>query len=248
MTCPEPLPGPPSAVIGMAASVLYTMLMLMVVLPAFTPKKGAKKKQPPLFGGFRDYLDTACRSGWSWGFWLMYEVFCLGTLVFGHNCMTQCVHEGGSLLNENPVTIFDLSFGFSPREAFDMIKNYGEKGRVWYLWLALWDYCPYMLGYIMLTSMLGAWAASKTLRPGSTLWFFLPLIGVGGWLLDCIENFCYMTMVSRYPEEDHSLALVLRACTLGKWLSCVVLLGGSVAVFFVGKKPAVKEPSKRQTR
>lgn len=132
-----------------------------------------------------------------------------------------------SLATHTPLKIFDLRFGFSPDEAYELLDGLGEAGRAQYRLLEVtldlvypWVYAGF---FVWLISLLyrQVFAAGAALR----LINLLPLLVL---VMDYLENAGIVQLINRFPERAEGLVWWVSVFNQIKWVAFFVVVGMTV--------------------
>ena len=97
--------------------------------------------------------------------------------------------------------LLDMSFGFSPEQAYEMVSNYGVEGRRYYHTIQLVDLAFPVSYTLLLVSLIGYLAKRRNrdrlLAWPVPRWIFLPLLASG---CDLLENAGIFAMLRIYPD------------------------------------------------
>ena len=120
----------------------------------------------------------------------------------------------------NAETIFDLSFYYTPEQAYQKLISYGLEGRRLIPVFSLIDYA-YIFIYVTTYYLLLQKLIARSGFPYSKF-IFLPFI-VGA--LDLFENISYTVMLRAFPTPSPLIAQFTTVVTMTKWV-----LAGVIAI------------------
>ena len=138
--------------------------------------------------------------------------------------------------------ILDMQSSYSPEKAYEIVENYGEKGRSYYLYIQFLDIL-FPLAYAFCFALLINYFYSHAF-PNKNLLRVLTNLPLFAGIFDMLENTGIFLMLHTYPEPFTRIAMYTTTMTLIKTilfsLSLLLLLIGVVS-FFIRKKPGRKE-------
>jgi len=138
--------------------------------------------------------------------------------------------------------IFDMQSSYSPERAYEIVENYGEKGRAYYSYIQLLDIL-FPLAYAFCFALLIHYFYSHAFPNTRLLQVFTNLPLVTG-IVDMLENTGIFLMLHTYPRSFTKIAIYTSTMTLAKGvlfnLSLLLLLIGLVS-FLIRKKSGRKE-------
>lgn len=135
----------------------------------------------------------------------------------------------------------DLMLFATPDQIFDMIKKYGEFGRLFYRNVELTVDIIYPIVYLFAFGLLISWLFQRGFSPGSRMMKF-NVMPLGAWFFDLLENLNIVTMLSMYPAKPAALAWLLMLLTFIKWSFAVA----SILLILIGLVMAIKNGFKQQ--
>lgn len=123
----------------------------------------------------------------------------------------------------------DLSIFYTPDELYRMAEAYGEAGRQAFIQVRLTFDVVWPLIYLLFLSTSISWLLLNSLPPDSRFLRvnLLPLLAT---LLDYLENFSNILIMSRYPMHTIIIEWLAPIFTLLKWM----MVGASFVVLFLG--------------
>ncbi len=142
------------------------------------------------------------------GLFLFLEVFFAGFLL--PRCEKWIIPAGAK------ARILDLSFGFTPDQAYQSLEAYGEVGRQRYLLVESLADTAYPLVYTGLFILI----LSTLLRgifPESSRWSLLNLWPLVAMLADYAENAGIISMLANYPNRLAGAAVWASSAGMCKW-------------------------------
>lgn len=156
---------------------------------------------------------------WHWALALFLLTFCFSGLVF------PWVAEQIDARAGQDVTALDITPGFSPDEAYQVLESMGEEGRAFYQIVELTLDVVYPLAYGLFTvALLGL--LLQRLFPGLAAWRRLAALGFLGALFDLLENCGIAIYISIFPGRADGLATLISVSGVLKF----ALIGLSFAV------------------
>jgi hypothetical protein len=122
----------------------------------------------------------------------------------------------------------DLRFGYSPEEAYAVMRAYGPEGRRAYMWIELTADVVYPAAYTLFLALCLTYLAERA-GPASGLTRRATLLPFAVLAADYAENAAIVTMLARYPERADSIARVGGVITAIKWLLFVATFAALAA-------------------
>lgn len=124
----------------------------------------------------------------------------------------------------NSVMPLDLTFLYTPAQAFETLESYGEAGRSVYLKIELTADIIYPIIYTLFFGLLLSWLFQRAFKPDSKMqkWNVMP---VGAWFFDLLENVGVVSMLTMYPSKPDVLAWLAMLFGLLKWAFFLVTMG-----------------------
>jgi hypothetical protein len=130
----------------------------------------------------------------------------------------------------------DMRSSYTPQEAYQLIRSYGEEGRHYYALIEVTLDLVYPILWALLFSLLTIYLFRRAFPPNS-FWQNLPLLGPIVMLVDYLENASIITMLLSYPRRLEFLAQVANIFTGTKsvlsWLQLILIVIGLLG--WVGK-------------
>ncbi len=157
---------------------------------------------------------------WPWALALFLLTFCFSGLVF------PWVAEQIDARAGQDVTALDITPGFSPDEAYQVLEAMGEEGRAFYQKVELTLDVVYPVTYGLFTVVLLG-LLLRSLFPGLLAWRKLAALGFLGAAFDLIENFGIAAYISIFPERADGLAWVISVAGVLKF--ALIGLGFAIA-------------------
>ncbi|MBK9272338.1 MAG: hypothetical protein IPM48_12155 [Saprospiraceae bacterium] len=117
------------------------------------------------------------------------------------------------------VGVIDLTFGYSPQRALDMVAAYGDEGRAFYARTEYTADLVYPLVYAFLFSIVFVLLYRNSAQPWMILLPFLTL------LLDYSENVFIVSLLTNYPLQSMQSAIFCEIFKLLKWVCFVFIIG-----------------------
>lgn len=121
----------------------------------------------------------------------------------------------------NGIGTLDMKFSYSPREAYDVIKNLGALGRQFYIKWLLMDFLV-SLSTMLLFSILITYFLKK-LSIGEKIQKINLLPYIRG-AFDYLENCFILIMLFNYPKEFMVAASIANLMTIIKWVLYIISL------------------------
>jgi len=134
----------------------------------------------------------------------------------------------------------DMMLTYAPSSIHQKLALFGPDGRLAYrIFLTHVDSIfPAVYGVFFLTSTAFALARAFPDRPAL---HNLSLLTLGTTLFDYAENFCFLRMLSRYPQELFTLERIANLFTLIKWafafFSAALVIFAVLALLFRLRRP-----------
>lgn len=122
----------------------------------------------------------------------------------------------------------DLRFTYTPAEVFAMVAAYGEAGRAFYRMIELTADIAYPITYTLFFGTILT-AALRRAFPATSWVQQIPLIGWLTLLVDFAENSGIVVMLTQFPAQNETIALVTSMFTTTKW----VLFGTTVVSLLI---------------
>ncbi len=146
---------------------------------------------------------------------IVYLVFPL--LIFPLSEKLQHHYSGRS------VRPLDLEFGFSPKSAFNRVKEYGERGRKLYAISALTVDIAYPVVYSTFLAMLIIFFQKKSHTENKYPFqpAYLPFVAAS---FDFLENIGIVILLLSYPSKWRRAALFTSAANMIKWSSVALTI------------------------
>ncbi|MEQ1510661.1 MAG: hypothetical protein ABL909_09720 [Sphingopyxis sp.] len=122
---------------------------------------------------------------------------------------------GAEVMNTPGAGPLDLMFAYSPAEAFATIGAFSDAGRSAYRLFLLSADVAYPISYLLFF----AWSIAllqRSTRWAAAHWPLVPPLALFGF--DMAENAGIVTMLSLYPEQPWTIALITSICTTLKWI------------------------------
>lgn len=121
----------------------------------------------------------------------------------------------------------DTTFGFSPQKTLQMVEDYGESGRAYYMMVELTIDLAYPVVYSLLLAVAITMIYRKLLqRPVN----YLNLLPFAILAFDYLENITIILLLRHYPDQSVAMATLCELFKLIKWL----LFGLVLFVIFFG--------------
>jgi len=119
-----------------------------------------------------------------------------------------------------PVAVIDLTFGFNPQKTLIMVTAYGDAARSYYAWTEMTTDIVYPIVYAFLFGII----LTLLYRERSYSWVnLLPFICL---LLDYLENINIFILLTTFPQQSLTIAILCEIFKLLKWLTfgAIILL------------------------
>ena len=113
----------------------------------------------------------------------------------------------------------DLTIGFDPAQTLAMVADYGPAARAFYTRTELTTDLIYPIVYSLLFSVI----LSMLFRHRPNRW--VALLPFGTLLFDYLENAAIVTLLTSYPAQSVTVAVLCEVFKLAKWLSLGVIIG-----------------------
>lgn len=121
-----------------------------------------------------------------------------------------------------PVGVIDLTIGYNPARTLRMIADYGPAARTYYAYTELTLDVIYPLVYSLLFAIILTLIVRDNTR-GLFRWAVrLPLASL---LFNYLENGAIVGLLTTYPVQSSTLAVLCEVAKLNKWLSIVLIAG-----------------------
>ena len=127
-----------------------------------------------------------------------------------------------------------MYFGYTPTRAYQVMKEYGEKGRRAYTFLLLTTdlVFPFLYGsFLFLSIRMVARRAAIAVARGN----WLAVCGLAAASFDYLENFSFLILMKKYPGQSTVVARLASLCTVTKFLfsgvSLIILAVLGVYIF-----------------
>jgi hypothetical protein len=115
-----------------------------------------------------------------------------------------------------PVGPIDLTVGFNPTRTLQMVADYGPEARAYYARTELTTDLIYPIVYsFLLAVILTMLFRNKPYKPFGWV-TLLPFVSL---IFDYLENATIVTMLTSYPAQSPTLAVLCEVAKLLKWLS-----------------------------
>lgn len=135
----------------------------------------------------------------------------------------------GKFDSTNTIGVIDLKFGFTPDEAYNMLKAYGEEGRKYYFFAESIIDIIYPLIYTCTNVLLLSYVFKKGFASNSFIQQLniFPILATIG---DFMENAGIISMLNAFPERADSAASFASNAGIFKWIA----FGTTIALLLVG--------------
>ena len=121
----------------------------------------------------------------------------------------------------------DSTFGFSPQKTLQMVEEYGESARAYYMMVELTIDLAYPVVYSLLLAVTITIIYLRLLeRPVN----YLNLLPFAILVFDYLENITIILLLRHYPEQSVAMATLCELFKLIKWL----LFGLVLFIIFYG--------------
>ena len=123
-------------------------------------------------------------------------------------------------LTGKSVGIIDLTFGFNPQKTLMMVAEYGDAARSYYAWTEMTTDMVYPFVYAFLFGVI------LTLLYRESPYAWVSLVPFICLLLDYLENINIVILLTTYPRQSITIAILAEIFKLMKWLAfgSVILL------------------------
>jgi hypothetical protein len=127
-----------------------------------------------------------------------------------------------------PVGIIDLTFGFNPDKTLQMVHDYGDAARAYYARVETTIDVAYPVVYTLLMGII------LSLLYRNTSYSWVNTIPFACMAFDLLENVTIVLLLTSYPQQSSTVAVLCEIFKLLKWLSfgAAILL----VVFGVGAR------------
>lgn len=116
------------------------------------------------------------------------------------------------------VGVIDLTFGFDPQRALQMVADYGDEARAYYAKIEMTIDVVYPVVYAFLFGTI----LSLLYRHTQYKWVnAIPFVTM---LADFIENINIVMLLKNFPEQSVNIAAMLEVIKLFKWISFGVIM------------------------
>ncbi|WP_460470684.1 hypothetical protein [Emticicia fontis] len=129
----------------------------------------------------------------------------------------------------NTLGVLDLKFGFTPDEAYNMLKAYGEEGRKYYFFAEAVIDIVYPIIYTITNVLLLSYVFKKGF-PANSFIQQLNIFPILATIGDFAENAGIIAMLNAFPERADNAASFASNAGMFKWIA----FGTSIALFLIG--------------
>ena len=116
------------------------------------------------------------------------------------------------------VGVIDLTFGFDPQRSLQMVADYGDQARAYYVNTEMTADVVYPVVYAFLFGLL------LSLLYRNTQYKWVNTIPFVTMLADFGENINIIMLLKNYPEQSANVAAMLEVIKLFKWITFGVIL------------------------
>ncbi len=128
----------------------------------------------------------------------------------------------------------DLKFGYTPKEAFDILNKLGNKGRNVYMMSEMLIDCPYAVAYSFVYALV---IAALFKKPNSNKLKYLILFPFFIGLFDMLENSFIILSVIFFTGKYDPLIYIASGFTILKWsfafITFLIVLAGLINLLFI---------------
>jgi len=116
------------------------------------------------------------------------------------------------------VGIIDLTFGFDPHKTLQMVQDYGDSARAYYARIEMTTDVVYPIVYTLLFGII----LSLLYRYTSYSW--LNTAPLACLVFDLLENVTIVILLSTFPQQSSTVAILCEIFKLLKWVSFAVVI------------------------
>ncbi|MFO8067257.1 MAG: hypothetical protein R6U11_06720 [Bacteroidales bacterium] len=142
--------------------------------------------------------------------------------------------------------ILDLTFGFAPQSAYEILSSYSNNELSAYRNMLLYADLIYPFVYSLLLSFGISLNIKKIIRPGSKLQY-LNLLPALPLFFDLLENTSSLIMIRMLPEESITAAYICSVAGVLKWITislCIFIVLLVVILRFINYRQKIKTINK----
>lgn len=115
-----------------------------------------------------------------------------------------------------PIGVIDLTIGYDPARTLQMVADYGPAARAYYARTELTADVAYPLVYSLLFAViLTLLFRNKAYKP----FRWVTLLPFASLLFDYLENAAIVTLLTTYPAQSPTLAVLCEVAKVGKWFT-----------------------------
>jgi len=149
--------------------------------------------------------------------WKSLVAFLAMTMLFNGYILKTAESKIMSLAGKS-VGIIDLTFGFDPQRTLQMVQDYGDSARAYYARTEVTTDVAYPIIYTLLFGII------LSLLYRNTSYGWLNTVPFACLVFDLLENVNIVILLTSFPQQSTTVAILCETFKLLKWLSFAVVI------------------------
>ena len=145
-------------------------------------------------------------------------VFFLAVTMFFNGYLLNNAESKIMALAGKSVGILELTFGFDPQRTLQMVQDYGGSARAYYARTEMTADVAYPIIYTLLFGII------LSLLYQNTSYGLLNTVPFACLLFDLLENINIVILLTSFPEQSPTVAILCEIFKLLKWISFAVVI------------------------